>query len=139
MAKQIHIFVENSVGKLSAISRSLGDNDIDIKALTIQDRGEYGMIKLLVDKPEEARLLLTEKGYAAALKDILVVAIKDEPGGLLGLSEAMAKHSINVLDAYTYTVELGKLAYWCSEVEDLPRAVKLLKEDGFEVPDNLFY
>jgi len=131
MPKQINIFVDNKPGKLKTITQILSSNGVDIKAVTIQDRKEFGMVKLLVNDPEKAHVLLQDNGFASALKDILVVIIEDKPGGLLQLAEAFEKHSINIIDAYSYTVQSHQKAVWCSEVDDYERARSLLKNDGF--------
>lgn len=133
MPKQLNIFVDNKPGKLKAITEILADKEIDIKAVTIQDREEYGMMKLLVDNPEKAQLLLQDRGYACAMKDILAVEIDDHPGALHALTCAFEKHSINIIDAYSYTIESHKKAIWCSEVHDLPSALKSLQDEGFKI------
>ena len=131
MIKQINIFVENKPGKLKAIAELLWQKEIDIKALTIQDRKDYGMLKLLVDNPEKAHLVLQDSGFASALKDIVAVYIDDRPGGLHALAAAMEKHSINILDAYSYTIESHKRAVWCSEVSDVHAADQALASEAF--------
>ncbi|MDD5613987.1 MAG: acetolactate synthase, partial [Candidatus Omnitrophica bacterium] len=87
MAKQISVFMENKPGKLQAITDVLFKNGINIRAMTIQDRGEYGLMKLLVDKPNQAHLALLDKGFASALKDVLAILINDKPGGLNELAK----------------------------------------------------
>jgi len=131
MAKQINIFVDNKPGKLKKIAEILADNEVNIKAMTIQDRKEFGMIKLLVDKPEKAHLLLQDKGFASALKEIIAIYIDDKPGGLLRLATAFEKHQINIVDAYSYTTDSKNVAIWCSEVVDIDKAKALLAEEGY--------
>ena len=83
MAKQLTIFVENRPGRLQSIAENLRKNNIDIRAFTIQDRGDYGLLRLIVDKPSEAYLAMADVGCACALKDVLAVSVPDQPGNFL--------------------------------------------------------
>jgi hypothetical protein len=133
MLKQINIFVDNKPGKLRKIAEILYKNDIDIKAVTIQDRTEFGMVKLLVSNPEKTNLLLQDNGFASAIKNVLAVMIDDKPGGLFRLTDFFERNSINVIDGYSYTVHPHRSAVWCSEVQDLENAIRMLNENGFQV------
>jgi len=133
MAKQLNIFLENKPGRLAAVTQVLHERRINIRAITIQDRGDFGLMKLLVDKPEEAKLAFTERGFACALKDVLAVRISDEPGGLYKLAAAFLEHGINVVDGYGFVVEPRKAAVWCFEGETLDRIKDLVSKGGFEI------
>jgi len=98
MAKQLNIFVDNRAGRLKSISENLLKSNIDIRAFTIQDKGEYGLLKLLVDKPSEAYLALAELGCACALKDILAIYVPDQPGNFHKLTTALANKGVCCLE-----------------------------------------
>ena len=133
MAKQVNVFLENRPGRVASVTGLLADQGINIRAITIQDRGDYGLMKLLLDRPEEAHLALQEKGFASALKDVLAVRVDDRPGGLHRLASAVGKHGVNILDGYGFVIEAGKGAVWCAQVED-PKTVRdVLQAEGFEV------
>ena len=100
MVKQLNIFVENRPGRLKAITEVLSDNKLNIWAFTIQDRGDFGLMKMIVDHPKKAHLALADKGFACALKDIWAVSIPDKPGNLYKLSDLLSKNEINVIDAH---------------------------------------
>lgn len=133
MLRQINVFVDNKPGKLKKITGILYENNIDIKALTIQDRKEFGLAKLLVAQPEKANLLLQDNNLASAIKNVLAVVIDDRPGGLYRLTEFFETHQINVLDGYSITLTPHQTVVWCSEVDDLEKAEQLLRENGFRV------
>ena len=133
MAKQINIFLENKPGRLAAVTQVLSERNVNIRAVTIQDRGDFGLMKLLVDKPEEAKLAFTERGFACALKDVLAVRILDEPGGLYKLAAVFLEHGVNVVDGYGFVVEPRKTAVWCFEGETNDRIQKLISKEGFEI------
>lgn len=135
MAKQLTIFVENRPGRLKAISENLNRNHIDIRAFTIQDRGDYGLLRLIVDKPNDAYLALADVGCACALKDVLAVSVPDEPGNFHKLTSALAAEGINIRDAYGFVVQPHKTGICCMEVEQpqLAKAAQVARQVGFTV------
>lgn len=136
MAEQVSVFIENKPGRLNAITALLREHGIDIRAMTIADHRDYGVVKLLVSDPHAARSVLTDHGFAAALKPILATAIEDQPGGLHGLLEILAENQINVLDAYGFVVEPRHWAVWCMEVADPVETARLVTAQGFRVLDD---
>jgi len=135
MAKQLTIFVENRAGRLKAISENLHRNQIDIRAFTIQDRGDYGLLRLIVDKPNDAYLALADVGCACALKDILAVSVPDQPGNFHKLTSGLAAHEINIKDAYGFVLQPHQTGVCCMEVDSsqMARAVEVVKQAGFSV------
>jgi hypothetical protein len=135
MAKQLTIFVENRAGRLKAISENLQKNNIDIRAFTIQDRGDYGLLRLIVNKPSEAYLALADVGCACALKDVLAVSVPDQPGNFHRLTSALAANDINITDAYGFVLQPQKTGVCCMEIEQsqLTKAARIVVEAGFAV------
>jgi hypothetical protein len=135
MAKQLTIFVENRAGRLKAITDNLRKSNIDIRAFTIQDRGDYGLLKLIVDKPDDAYLALANLGCACALKDILAISVPDQPGNFHRLTSALAEHNVNVIDAYGFVLQPHKTGVCCMEVDQpqLMKAQEIVAEAGFTV------
>ncbi len=135
MAKQLTIFVENRAGRLKAISENLYKNHINIRAFTIQDRGDYGLLRLIVDKPNDAYLALADVGCACALKDVLAVSVSDQPGNFHTLTFALAASNINITDAYGFVVQPHKTGICCMEIEpaQLAKAADVARQAGFTV------
>lgn len=133
MAKQLTIFVENRPGRLSAVAKSLRENGIDIRAFTVQDRGEYGLVKLIVNNPSQAYLALANLGCACALKDILAISVPDKIGNFERLTSALAQNNINVKDAYGFVLQPNQKGVCCLEIEEsqTPAAQKVIKDAGF--------
>jgi hypothetical protein len=119
MAKQLNIFIENRPGRLTKITSILSEHGLNIHAFTIQDRGDFGLIKLIVDKPQQAYLILANHGFACALKDIIAISIDDRPGNLHKLTSLLLEHNINVVDAYGFVLEPAKNGICCMEVENI--------------------
>jgi len=135
MAKQLTIFVENRAGRLKTITDNLRRSNIDIRAFTIQDRGDYGLLKLIVDKPDDAYLALANLGCACALKDILAISVPDQPGNFHRLTSALAEHNVNVIDAYGFVLQPHNTGVCCMEVDQpqLMKAQEIVAEAGFTV------
>jgi len=135
MAKQLTVFVENRAGRLKAVSANLQACGIDIRAFTVQDKGDYGLLKLIVDKPEEAHLALADLGCACALKDILAISVPDQPGNFHRLTSALAEYNINVMDAYGFVLQPHNTGVCCMEVDQpqLMKAEEIVKAAGFQI------
>jgi hypothetical protein len=136
MSQQLNIFIENRPGRLKTVTGILSEAKVNIRAFTIQDRGQFGLIKLIVDKPKAAYLALAERQFACALKDVLAVSIPDKPGNLHKLAMILSEHNINVVDAYGFVIEPNKTGICCMELdrpEDLERSRNLVETQGFKV------
>jgi hypothetical protein len=137
MAKQINIFIENRPGRLESITGILSENNINIRAFTIQDRGDFGLIKLIVDKPQQAHLILADRGLACALKDVLAISIPDKPGNLHRLTKILSQQNVNIVDTYGFVLEPGSKGVCCLEIQTdddrFSRLQDLLAEEGFEI------
>ena len=135
MAKQVTIFLENRPGRMKSISDILLEKNLNIWAFTIQDRGEFGLMKIIVDKPTEAQLALADRGVACALKDVFAVTAPDRPGNLDTLTTTLLKKGINIKDAYGFVSPTDKQGICFLEVEN-PEGVDLvstISELGFTV------
>lgn len=136
MAKQLTIFMENRPGRIKSISDVLVENNMNIWAFTIQDRGEFGLMKMIVDKPEKAHLILVDRGFACVLKDVLAVtADNDQPGNLDKLTTALLEKGVNIKDAYGFVSPKDRQGICFMEVEN-PDGVDIndvVASDGFKI------
>lgn len=133
MSQQVSVFAENRPGKIERITSVLAEKGINIRAVTITDSGEYGIIKLLLDNPVAGSEALQEKGIAATLKDIVAVRIEDSPGGLHDVALVLSNEGINVEDAYGFSVHDTSDAVFIFQVANVPHAEKIIRENGFSV------
>ena len=138
MAKQLNIFIENRPGRLESVTQSLLECKINVRAFALQDRGDYGLMKLIVDQPGKAYLEMANMNFACALKDTLAVSIPDQPGNLHKLMTALAQNNINVVDAYGFVLQPEKQGICCLEIDDLKNtdAEKVVRKAGFDVLDD---
>jgi hypothetical protein len=130
MIKQLSVFVDNKPGRLKAVTGLLNEKSINIRAITIQNRHEFGIMNIIVDKPDEAHVVLTDNGFACAVKRILAIFLGDRPGGLDSVLRVFADNHINIKDAYAFVIESGSKAVFCVDVEDNEKVIELLKKNG---------
>ncbi|RDV84325.1 ACT domain-containing protein [Ammonifex thiophilus] len=132
--KQISVFLENKSGRLAAVARLLASRGINIRALSIADTSDFGILRLIVDRPEEAYRALKEEGFTVSLTDVLAVAVPDRPGGLAPALEALSEANLNIEYLYAFVARHADQALVLLKVDDRERAVKVLEEAGFKVP-----
>ncbi len=132
MPYQVSVFAENKPGKIERITRVLAENSINIRAITISDSGEYGIIKLLLDKPEDGCEVLKRDGVAATLKEIVAVKMDDKPGGLFSVARIIREAGVNVEDAYGFILESGKSAVFIFQVDNVRQVENILQDAGIQ-------
>lgn len=130
MPFQVSVFAENRPGKIERITDVLSKNRINIRAITISDSGDYGIIKLLLDRPEAGCDALKDVGIAATLKEIIAVKMEDAPGGLHTVASLLSEKGINVEDAYGFMIKSHENAIFVFQVENVKHVEKLLAEAG---------
>ena len=91
LIKQMSVFVENTTGRLAQLTRVLGNDGIDIKASCIADTVDFGILRCIVDDPEEATRVLKEHGFTASITEVIAVELEDRPGGFADVLEILAK------------------------------------------------
>ena len=131
MASQVTVFVENKPGRLSRVTRVLADNDINIRAITISDMGEYGLINIVANDPDRAEQVLRDDGLTVSRKYVIGVLMEDRPGALAMIAEFLHKKEINVSNAYGFILKEGSKAVLILEVADFNRAERVLRKGGF--------
>lgn len=140
LVKQISVFLENKSGRLAEVTRVLGEKSINISALSIADTTDFGILRLIVNRPEEAEEALKENGMTVSCTSVIAIAVPDEPGGLAKALEAMDKESIGIEYMYAFVGKTDKEALVILRVEDPERAVKALAENQIRVlPSSMVY
>lgn len=129
--KQISVFVENKPGKLQLLTDVLANNNINMRALSLAETSEFGIVRIIVDDIENASGVLSEEGFVYTVAKVLGVAIPDEPGGLNRVLHMLSEEKINV--EYMYAFMGGKSAdhaYMIFRVQDAESAVEALMAKG---------
>ena len=131
--KQISIFVENKPGRMAGVAKALGDAGVNIRALTIAEAGDFGVVRMVVDDTERGYTALREKGFMVSETDVLAVEIKDVPGGLYEIVNSLGMNNINVEYAYAFVTAKAERAMLILRVDDVKRAAEVLSEAGVRV------
>lgn len=135
--KQISVFIENRPGSLAALAGVLRDNNIDIRALSIADVENYGILRIIVDNVYQAGSVLKKAEYVFKITSVLAVPLKDQAGSLAEALEALGKSDINVEYLYAFVGRQQNRAYVIFRVPDAEsdKAVQALTANGF-IPIN---
>ncbi len=132
MAKQIAVFAQNKPGRLSHITQLLSAIGVNIRAMTIADSGQFGVIKLLVDRPDEALQTLRAANMAANEKEVLALLMDDQPGGLYKLASALESSNINISDAYGFIIKSREQAVFVVDTDNMAETASLVQSLGLK-------
>lgn len=135
MVDQITVFLENSEGRLAALCRTLADADISMSALTIADTTDYGVVRIICDKPEKAIEVLNAADYRAVATKVSAIQVPNRPGGLAELLETLDSIKLNIEYGYCFSVN-GEEAVDVLKIRGAAQAAdaaKVIEEAGFKL------
>jgi len=127
IVEQVSVFVENKPGALSEITTSLAHEGIDLKAFTVADKSEFGVLRFLADYPQKALTMLRLNGWVASITPVVAVKIADKPGSLANVLKLFADNGVQVEYLYAFVAQEEGRAYVVLRVEDPEGAMKLLE------------
>ena len=133
LVKQISVFLENKSGRLAEVTRRLHEHQIDIRALYIADTTEYGILRMIVDQPEEALRVLSESGFTVSSTNVIAIAVADQPGTLDQALKTLSDGGISVEYLYAYVGRASTDAVVVMRVENPDMALAKLKDAGIRV------
>lgn len=131
--KQLNIFVENKQGALVAITDTLAKHDVNIRALSIADTEEFGILRLIVNDNDTACKILSDEGYLIKITDVVGAKIGDAPGKLSKALEVLDDAHINMEYLYAFMARTEKHAYVVLRVADNAQAESALEDAGFHM------
>ncbi len=127
---QISAFVENKPGQLAEFAKLLKQNHIDMRALSIAETEDFGILRIIVDDYTGTMHILKEAGYICSVTPVLAVAIPDTPGALVDVLTLLGDNDINLEYTYAFITRKKDLAYMILRVADNDKAIKILCEKG---------
>jgi len=130
---QISIFLENRKGRLLDVCSLLGENDINIRALTIAETESFGVLRIVVDKSDLAVDALRQNGFVANITEVVAVEVGDKPGGLAAVLKVLADNDVNVEYMYGFVEKFSNDALLVFRFEDSDLAQKILTESGIKI------
>ena len=129
---QISVFLENRAGQLAEITGILAQKGIDLRAINIAETSDYGVLRLIADKPQEAATTLLEHGFILSITPVVAVSVPDVPGGLAKVLDVLANENIDVEYMYSVFGQVNGLAHMVFRVGDTEKLLTVLKSKGVE-------
>lgn len=131
--EQISIFLENKTGRIAEVTSVLAEAGINIRALSLADTSDFGVLRLIVDNTEKAESTLKEKGFTVGKTSVIAVAVEDAPGGLNRIMQILTKENVNVEYMYTLVHPKTDTAVMVFRFDNLEAAAEILRKNGVTV------
>ena len=130
LIEQISVFVENKLGSLAEVTGLLANASIDIRAFSIADTTDFGILRLIVNDPDKAETTLREAGIAVSKTKVVAVQLTDKPGAMHQVLELLSANGISVEYAYAFITRKSDYAYVILRIENPERAAALFEKNG---------
>jgi hypothetical protein len=131
--KQLSIFVENRRGKLAEITEMLASKEIDLRALSLADTNEFGLLRLIVSNPDEAYNLLREAGMMVRLSEVVAVCVSDKPGEFAKAARLLADAGIGLEYLYALANVIDGEAVIIMRLDQPGEGISVLRKGGFRI------
>jgi hypothetical protein len=131
--EQISIFIENKSGRLAEITRILGEADINIRALSLADTSDFGILRLIVNDCAKANTVLKEHGFTVNKTEVVAVEVPDRPGGLSAILQTLDREAINVEYMYAFVERCGENAVIIFRFDETDKAIAALQAQNFKM------
>jgi len=130
--EQISVFLENKAGRLAEVTRILAEARINIRALSLADTSDFGILRLIVNDNAKAKRELKAHGFTVGKTDVVAVEVSDQPGGLHHILRIL-RGNVNVEYMYAFVQQSGENAVIIFRFDNLEEALRFLKENGVKV------
>jgi len=134
--KQISVFIENRSGRLREVANVLGRNGVNIRALSLADTSDYGILRLIVDKPDTALSVLKKANFTLSETNVIAVEVSDKPGGLSEVLDVLGDAGINVEYMYAFVEKSSDHAVMIFRIEDIENAIRALQNKNIQILNN---
>jgi hypothetical protein len=133
LIKQISVFLENKAGRLFSIADVLGHEKVNIRALSMAETADFGIIRLIVDCPDRASEILKSKGFSVKITSVVAIEVDDTPGGLAAVLKGIDEVNVNVEYMYAFVEKRKHNAIVIFRFENMEKAVELLLAKGIKM------
>ncbi|WP_122643071.1 ACT domain-containing protein [Luxibacter massiliensis] len=133
MIKQLSVFVENRPGSLKQVTSALTEAHVNIRAVASFDTPEFGILRLVVDKAEEAKAYLTGRGFVVRIHEVIGAELKDEKGNLNQMLSILADGGININYIYSFVIREGRAPVMVFNTDDYEKAADVLKRADVKI------
>ncbi len=131
--QQISVFLDNTNGQIAAVTRLMAEKNINLRALSIADSHDFGILRLIVENPEETAEQLKAAGYTVTLTKVIAVEIADKPGSLAEILTVLSDANIGIEYTYAFVTAHAGLAYMILRVDNRSVAADVLEKAGYRV------
>jgi hypothetical protein len=131
--EQISVFLENKSGRLAEVTGVLAHAGINIRALSLADTADFGILRLIVNDTERAKEVLKEKEFTVGKTEVVAVEVPDKPGGLAGILDAIGGAGMNVEYMYAFVQKSGENAIIIFRFDELEKAIDALQNAGVRI------
>ena len=131
--EQISVFLENKSGRLSEVTRILGDGGINLRALTLADTTDFGILRLIVNDNRRAGELLKQSGFTVGTTEVVAVEIPDRPRGLADILDVLGTAGINVEYMYAFVEPRAGSAVVIFRFDEAEKAIATLQKAGISI------
>ncbi|MBE9485791.1 MAG: ACT domain-containing protein [Desulfuromonadales bacterium] len=131
--EQISIFIENKSGRLAEVTGILGEAGINIRALSLADTSDFGILRLIIKDPEKALQVLREHNFTVSKTDVIGVEVPDKPGGLSSILKILDKNNVNVEYMYAFVERSGDNAVIIFRFDNIDEAISALTRNGVKI------
>jgi hypothetical protein len=135
--KQISVFLENTTGRLSEVTRTLARAGVNLRAINIADTADFGILRIIVDKTDEAAGALKAAGFTIKMTTVTAVELEDKPGSLDAVIEIIQKSGINIEYLYAFLGSKSGKAVVVFKMEDHEKGYALLEKSGLVLTERL--
>lgn len=132
-AVQISVFLENKSGRLAELTSALAKASVNIRALSLAETIDYGVLRLIVDKPAAARKALGEAGFTVTETEVVAVEMPDRPGGLASIVDLVTQSGLNIEYLYAFVGQRRENAVVIFRIDDVKAAVAALQQGGARI------
>lgn len=131
--RQVSVFLENKSGRLYEACKCLADAEVNIRALSIAETADYGVLRLIVNDPDKAMQVMSENEFTVSETEVIAVEVPDDPGGLASVLAPLYDANVNIEYLYCFVEKSGESAIVVFRVEQLDQAIKALQVSGYTV------
>ncbi len=130
--KQISVFLENTTGRLAEVTKVLGEGGVNLRAISIADTADFGILRLIVGTPEKTMDLLKNAGFTAKITEVIGVLVDDQPGGLMKIMDIFNDEGVNIEYLYSSLINTEGSAVVIFRVEDIDHGLKIVEKSGLK-------
>ncbi|MDD5935238.1 MAG: ACT domain-containing protein [Clostridiales bacterium] len=135
MLQQLSVFVENKIGSLNKVTHAIYENGINLRAISAFDSPDFCILRIVVEQPEEAKKILTKKGFAVKVSEVLAIELEDQPGELDRVLGILADSGLSINYIYSLVLRGEKAPLMVLSLNDNEKAIQVLRSNNICIVD----